>query len=286
MTTQPLTERTFPYHLNQVTLYLTYLKWLRHLGERLGLTQTLRIWEQAFQGYDDAYLQEILSSGWQIVPADDHQPVAEQIDDLVGEMLLTTNLGFSPEAVREIIGNTPPISHIKQSFSTHTVQREITAYEALHLRFDGPALLAEALIETCGKQGELIVYDLQIETRLAAEGGKWGSVEQFIAIFTAKEQIPSIFTTSLVSELVRVKQREARVHVHQCEWARYFRERHPRVGYLMACSTDEAAYKAFNPDLRMQRTQTLMEGAQYCDFYIYAVENPVLKYKSQWKKGE
>ncbi len=58
--------------------------------------------------------------------------------------------------------------------------------------------------------------------------------------------------------------------VTQCEWARYFRERHPLVGYLMACSTDEAAYRAFNPALRLQRTSTLMEGGQVCDFRIYA----------------
>jgi hypothetical protein len=32
------------------------------------------------------------------------------------------------------------------------------------------------------------------------------------------------------------------------------------LGYLMACSTDEAAYRAFNDTLRLQRTSTSMEG--------------------------
>ena len=286
MGTHPLQGRTFPSRINQATFYPSYLRWLRHLGERLGLAQTLRIWDQAFAGYDDAYLQEILASGWQVGPTHDHQPVEEQIDALVGEMLLTTNLGLSPESMRDLIANTPPIAQIKHFFSNKTVEKETTAYDALHMRFDGLALLAEALIETCGKQGELIVYDLQIESRLAAEGGKWGSVEQFIVLFTAKEQVPSLFTAGLESEVVSVNKREARVHVHQCEWARFFRERHPRVGYLMACSSDEAAYKAFNPDLRMQRTQTIMEDAQYCDFYIYAVGNQVLAHKSQTKRGD
>jgi predicted ArsR family transcriptional regulator len=40
----------------------------------------------------------------------------------------------------------------------------------------------------------------------------------------------------------------------------------------MACSTDEAAYKAFNPSLRLQRTETIMEGSDKCDFRIFAVE--------------
>jgi predicted hydrocarbon binding protein len=72
-------------------------------------------------------------------------------------------------------------------------------------------------------------------------------------------------------ELVSKTAREAVLHVRECEWARYFRERHPQVGYLMACSTDEAAYRAFNPGLRLQRTQTLMEGADFCDFRVHAV---------------
>ena len=51
-----------------------------------------------------------------------------------------------------------------------------------------------------------------------------------------------------------------------------FRERHPGVGYLVACSTDEVDYRAFNEKLRMQRTSTLMEGGEVCDFRIYAVD--------------
>lgn len=49
------------------------------------------------------------------------------------------------------------------------------------------------------------------------------------------------------------------------------RENHPDVGYLMACSTDEAAYKTANKSIRMQRTGTIMEGNEICDFRVYAV---------------
>jgi hypothetical protein len=41
----------------------------------------------------------------------------------------------------------------------------------------------------------------------------------------------------------------------------------------MACSTDETAYRAFNENLRMQRTSTLMEGGEVCDFRIFAVDD-------------
>lgn len=196
----------------------------------------------------------------------------DTVGGLVAEFFPATNLGLSHAEVRNIIENTPPIAQIRQLFSLDTMEREITAYEALHLRFDGAARLAEALIETYGKQGEFIVYDLMVEGRLIAGKEKTGSVEEFIEDFTARPDTPTLYTAGLETELIRKTKREAVMYVRECEWARYFQERHPRVGYLMACSTDEVAYKAFNQSLRMQRAHTLMEGGEKCDFRIYAVD--------------
>lgn len=182
-----------------------------------------------------------------------------------------TNLKLSEIKVRNIIENTPPILQIKRCFSTQRMEREISAYDVLHLRFDSLACLAETLIEAYGKQGELVVYDLMVEDRLANSHGEKGSVEQFIANFTAKPVKSNLFTAGLEIEPVRETQTEVVINVRECEWARYFRERHPQVGYLMACSTDEIAYKTYNKGLRMRRTQTLMEGDEKCDFWIYAI---------------
>ena len=164
----------------------------------------------------------------------------------------------------------PPIRQIRQAFPSLDVWRETTADEALHLAFGGPARLAEALIGSYGKQGELIVYDMQRNERIEASGGRTGSVAEFIADFVREPEEANLFTAGLEVEIVHASHRELVLNVTQCEWARYFRDRHPQVGYLLACSTDEAAYRAFNPLLRLQRTSTLMEGGQVCDFHIYA----------------
>jgi hypothetical protein len=158
------------------------------------------------------------------------------------------------------------------------VEKEITAYHALHIRFDGLAYLAESLIEKYGKQGEFIVYDLVREGRLASSQGETCSVEEFIEDFTSESDTPNLFTAGLEFEVISKSDREAVVDIQECEWARYFQERHPRVGYLMACSTDEVAYKGFNPSLRLQRTGTIMEGNEKCDFRIYAVAK-----KNKWR---
>ena len=152
-------------------------------------------------------------------------------------------------------------------------KRKSPRFDALHLRFDGLATLVEALIDVYGKQGELIAYDLIIKSRLASSAGAFMSVEDFVADFDATpEHGPNLFTAGLEMETISKAPREIVVHVTECEWARYYQERHPHVGYLMACSTDEVAYRALNDQLMMQRTQTIMEGSMYCDFRIYASE--------------
>ena len=38
------------------------------------------------------------------------------------------------------------------------------------------------------------------------------------------------------------------------------------LGYLVHCNRDHAMIDGFNPDLKLTRTQTVMEGASHCDF--------------------
>ena len=38
------------------------------------------------------------------------------------------------------------------------------------------------------------------------------------------------------------------------------------LGYYFSCVRDAAFARGFNPDIRMTRTQTIMQAAAYCDF--------------------
>ncbi len=40
-------------------------------------------------------------------------------------------------------------------------------------------------------------------------------------------------------------------------------------GYYFSCGRDAAFARGFNPDIRMARTQTIMQGAAFCDFHYY-----------------
>jgi hypothetical protein len=40
----------------------------------------------------------------------------------------------------------------------------------------------------------------------------------------------------------------------------------PELGALLSCNRDWALIQGFNPQVSLERTQTIMEGAPYCDF--------------------
>jgi len=240
----PCRKRRFPLILLPLVDRVStgYAFWLKHLVERLGSDAVRQLWHDSFTKYDLKFLNSILTSGWsEIKPVD--SPEEANAPDVFGTYIGKGEQGMSVSEAESLVEDTPPLPQIRTAFPNPNVQRDTATYETLHLYAHGLALLSEALIECFGKQGELIAYDILHSGRFAM--GK------------------RMVNTSHDEYIIRVK---------ECEWARYFRERHPQVGYLMACSTDEAFVRGFNSSLRLQRTTTLMEGGKVCDFRNYSLE--------------
>ena len=40
-----------------------------------------------------------------------------------------------------------------------------------------------------------------------------------------------------------------------------------QFGYCLSCCRDEPFVQGFNPNIKLKRTQTIMEGAPFCDFH-------------------
>lgn len=59
--------------------------------------------------------------------------------------------------------------------------------------------------------------------------------------------------------------------VVRCRYAEMYREMGlGEIGHLLSCQRDGSFCEGYDPKLKMQRTQTLMQGASYCDFrYTY-----------------
>jgi hypothetical protein len=56
-------------------------------------------------------------------------------------------------------------------------------------------------------------------------------------------------------------------NVTRCRYAEMYRDLGiPLLGPVLSCSRDFALIEGFNPRIRLTRTQTLMDGAPFCDF--------------------
>ena len=56
-------------------------------------------------------------------------------------------------------------------------------------------------------------------------------------------------------------------NVTGCRYAEFYKQlREPELGFLFLCGGDWAMAEGLSPDLELTRTQTIMQGAPYCDF--------------------
>ncbi len=56
-------------------------------------------------------------------------------------------------------------------------------------------------------------------------------------------------------------------NVVRCRYAEMYRDLGiPELGALLSCNRDAALIEGFNPNVSLARTQTIMQGASFCDF--------------------
>jgi predicted ArsR family transcriptional regulator len=57
------------------------------------------------------------------------------------------------------------------------------------------------------------------------------------------------------------------LNVTGCRYAKFYKELGaPELGFLLMCSSDFLFAEGFGSDVRLDRTQTIMQGADHCDF--------------------
>jgi hypothetical protein len=72
---------------------------------------------------------------------------------------------------------------------------------------------------------------------------------------------------ALTIEILRVSGTAYDFDVTRCRYAEMYRALGiPELGAILSCGRDFALGDGFNPDLKLTRTETIMEGAPRCDF--------------------
>lgn len=79
---------------------------------------------------------------------------------------------------------------------------------------------------------------------------------------------------ALETEVLQVTGTAYDFNVTRCRYAEMYRALGiPELGSVLSCGRDFALGEGFNPNLKLTRTQTIMEGAPFCDFR-YRMEPP------------
>jgi L-2-amino-thiazoline-4-carboxylic acid hydrolase len=157
------------------------------------------------------------------------------------------HMTIMPDATDEV-----PISHLQRR------------------KIEGRVLIP--FIEACREKfGDAATHELVVATirRLAIEDGdRWGQAHGR-GLAALKDVVQKVWggSGSLDIEIIATSEGRLDFNVNRCRYAEFYKELGlADLGYLIHCNRDHAMIDGFNPDLKLTRTRTVMEGASHCDF--------------------
>jgi len=139
-------------------------------------------------------------------------------------------------------------------------RREIEA------RIAGP--LIKAFIQETGEEKGLEIVE-KVIVSLAKESGEMlrefvggNGLEDFAKGMDLWSQDDAV-----TFDLVEMTAERITMNVTRCRYAEMYKELGMAgLGFTLSCARDFAMVEGFNSTIKLERTQTLMEGADHCDF--------------------
>lgn len=72
---------------------------------------------------------------------------------------------------------------------------------------------------------------------------------------------------AIQTEVLELTHKKFSFNVFRCRYAEMYHHLGiPELGKMLSCDRDFAFAEGYNPDIKLTRTQTIMEGADICDF--------------------
>ena len=142
----------------------------------------------------------------------------------------------------------------------------ILARREIEARILSPVIAA--FIQEVGKERALQILEPIIQSLARESGrqlGKWmggNSLEAFargMDLWTRED--------ALQLEIIEQNPKRFAFNVTRCRYADMYQELGIlEFGKILSCNRDAALIEGMNPKIRFTRTQTIMEGAPFCDF--------------------
>lgn len=155
------------------------------------------------------------------------------------------------------------------------VRREIEA------RIAGP--LIEAFMEKFGRE-ETIAVASDIILKLAEESGQQlaercgGNSLEHLSSGTGQWSAGG----ALKRDVLEKTDSKYNYNIVRCKYADMYKELGlEELGFIFSCGRDGKMFGGFNPNIKFERTQTIMQGAAYCDFRLSLDEGDAASSKDE-----
>ncbi len=152
---------------------------------------------------------------------------------------------------------------------------EETYEELFRIRYSDAVQLAREFQRVFGKEKSAeIIGDLSdrkgVEmVKQMTEKVPIKTFEDFIAVYKGSLDDP-LFSHALTVTITEETPTTLKLQITECLWAKTFREMNAAdLGYSMICHPDFPMAQAFHPNIRMERTKTLMQGDDCCNHQYF-----------------
>lgn len=141
------------------------------------------------------------------------------------------------------------------------------------------AQIAKPIFDTFAQElGKERALDLigQVIRRIARKQGKLLAQAYGNNGLTAFAETLETWKKGGALEIAMIEQTESRLsfNVTRCRYAELYEDLEMKeLGAVLSCGRDFALVEGFNPHIALTRTQTIMDGAAFCDFRFVARHN-------------
>ncbi len=135
------------------------------------------------------------------------------------------------------------------------------------------APIYDGMVREIGEVRAQAILDAAISKAAIDAGASFAAKTEGGANLLTFQALQSLWTKddALQVEVVRADATHFDYNVKRCRYAETYREMGlGKIGHLLSCNRDGVFCQGYNPDIKLKRTQTLMQGADHCDFrYTY-----------------
>lgn len=131
------------------------------------------------------------------------------------------------------------------------------------------APIYDGMVEEIGEERAQAVLDKAITKAAIAAGKAFADkIEGGTSLKTFQElQVLWTQDNALEIEVLTATETQFDYNVLRCRYAESYREMGlGRIGHLLSCNRDGVFCLGYDPRIKLERSQTLMQGADHCDF--------------------